>query len=301
MGLGYSKANHKVTKVTPMQSHVNHSKASMADRELGGMMETRTVRSLDALPQIHSTYERQLPPLRETLHGRCSAVPRPISFDIEMGNEETSIIKRHPPRRLQRLEPVDLPTILASEKLLNKADQTTKGLVSSAQPDKHTSGRRQHLHKMQMLELNRKRQEMKQMQAQAELRRNIHRDARINKQKMKELKAKKVRENVHRNNVDDEFITVEHDETFNFHHGSSWNGDTSEQCDTPEFYRSKNSKLELWLMKHRSGNEIICDSSSDESLDSCEREDKKIHHRPPLIRTKTERIPTFDEFFDQDF
>ncbi|XP_078518219.1 factor associated with metabolism and energy [Lissotriton helveticus] len=296
MGLGYSKTTHKLTKVAPMQTHGNHSTACLAD---SGMLETRIARSLD-VQQIQSSYERQLPPLRETLHGRCSAVPRPISFDIQLGNEETSIIKRHPPRRLQRLEPVDLPTILASEKLLNKADQTAKGLDSSAQPAKHMPRRRQHLHKMQMLELNQKRQEMKQLQAQAELRRKIHRDARINKQKMRELKARKVRENVHRNNVEDGFITVEHDDTFNLHHGSPWNGDTSEQCDTPEFYRSENSKLELWLMKHRPGNEIICDSSSDESQDSWGRDDKKIHHRPPLTRTKTERIPTFDEFFDQD-
>ncbi|XP_069494180.1 factor associated with metabolism and energy [Ambystoma mexicanum] len=287
MGSNHSRATQKVTKVTPAQTQEHGASPFSSDTGFTGRLETR------GAPSAESPWPRKtLPPLRETLHGRGPAVPGPIPFKSMAGNEEQSIIKKHPPRRLQKLEPIPLPSILTSE-------QTSKEMGNRWRAEKHNPGRRQHLHKMQMLEQNRKRQEMNQLQSQAELRRNLHLDAESTPQKTKRVKSKKVRGNVHRDG-EDEFIT-QSDGTLNLEHGFFWNGDFSKQCETPEFYRSKNSKLEMWLLKHRAGNEIICDSSSSESLDDWKGNENGMPPRPPLMRTKTERIPTFDEFFDQDF
>uniref|UniRef100_A0A8C3TA18 Uncharacterized protein n=1 Tax=Chelydra serpentina TaxID=8475 RepID=A0A8C3TA18_CHESE len=99
MGLSYSRAHHKVTKVAPAQTkeEVPTSPCCVDFTTL----EERSLCSFAAMEERNPVFQRQLPPLRETLYGRCSTVPRPISFDIMMEKGEKSIIKQHPPRRLQ--------------------------------------------------------------------------------------------------------------------------------------------------------------------------------------------------------
>ncbi|XP_029454096.1 uncharacterized protein CCDC198 [Rhinatrema bivittatum] len=308
MGLGYSKTSHKITKVAPMQNrrevHVSPHPASYG---FNGNAK-KGLSPLETMDKKGAVFEGQLPPLRETLHGRCSEVPRAISYDIMLESGETSIIKRHPPRRLQKLEPADLPTVLTSERLLKKQEAATtrkaEELDKKVQAAKQTTGIRQHLLKMQMLELNRKRQEIAQrnrLQSQAELKRCLQREARINKHKMRELKAQKVRENVQKNNDKEEFVTTEHDKSFNVDPGDTWNEGFIQQCYTPLYQPHKSSRLESWFMMHCADKDLFCDSSSDDSSDSWKREERRLQHKPVLIRTKTERIPVYDEFFDQEF
>ncbi|CAH2328793.1 Hypothetical predicted protein [Pelobates cultripes] len=82
-------------------------------------------------------------------------------------------------------------------------------IVSKVQTANRSSVNRQHLQNMRMREL-RKFEEMNHLQTQAELKRRVHREAKIDKHKM--------RENVLKNNEDDDFLSVEHDETFNIDH-----------------------------------------------------------------------------------
>ncbi|KAM4690508.1 factor associated with metabolism and energy [Rhinophrynus dorsalis] len=313
MGLNTSKFNHNVRKVTPLESQDVY----VSPANISGLNRQNRFPSIERLDQRSPTCGRQLPPLRETLYGRGSTAPKPISFDIPLEDGDTnSIIKRHPPRRLQRLEPIVLPTIMSAEQIVNKQEAVTarKGKVGArqfnandhdemekkVQTAKRSAARRQHIHKMQMQEINRKREEINNLQAQAELKRNIHREAKINKHKMKEIKARKTRENALKSNEDDEFLTVEHDKTFNVDDGDAWHWNITDPHNSSECRMQKNGKLEMWFKDFQGGHNMYSDSSSSDSLDSLIREDTMRHHRPALIRTKTEKIPTFDEFFDDE-
>ncbi|XP_050808690.1 uncharacterized protein CCDC198 [Gopherus flavomarginatus] len=308
MGLSYSRAHHKVTKVAPAQTReeVPTSPCTAAVCGFHSTLEERCLCSFAAMEERNQVFQRQLPPLRETLYGRCSTVPRPISFDIMMEKGETSIIKQHPPRRLQKLEPADLPQVIASERLLRQqegaAARKAKELEKRVQTAKYTSGRRQHLHKLQMLEMNRKREEMNHLQSQEELKKSLHREEKINKQKTRELKAEKVLETLQRNNYSEgeDLVPIEHDQTFNGDQGNTWDGEFLERHEMAESYPSQNSKVEMWFVKHQEPRDLFWDSSSTDS-DDWRRDERKLGRRPALVRTKTERIPLFDEFFDKEF
>ncbi|XP_068108110.1 factor associated with metabolism and energy [Hyperolius riggenbachi] len=296
MGLNSSKLNHKVRKVAPLDN-----KDVFVSPAINGL---NTYSDYGRMDNGSPMYERQLPPLRETLYGRGPIVPRPTSFDVPLDNGGTnSIIKKHPPRRLQKLEPAVLPTLLSAERVISKqeaaAARREKELEKKAGMSKNSGVRRQQLHKMQMQELNRRLEEMNRLQSQAEIKRNNRRESKINKQRVKEIRAKKVRENVMRCHEDEDFLPLEHDETFNMHHGNTWHWNTRDIASTPDCQLGKN-KLNLWFESRRQGAEPSYSSSSD-SLDSWIREDARSHRRPPLVRTHTEKIPTFDEFYDQDF
>ncbi|XP_054571463.1 uncharacterized protein CCDC198 isoform X3 [Eptesicus fuscus] len=220
MGLSHSKAHPRVIKVAPLQNKAEETpSAGPADFAFTQNLEEKSTYSLARLQDRSQALEGQLPPLRETWFGRYSAVPRAMYFDIPLEQGETSIIKRHPPRRLQKLEPIDLPQIITSERILSQREarmtRKAKELEKKTQIPMYTSGKRQYLHKMQMLEINRKRQE-----AQVELKKSLHREARINKEKPRNNTAKKILDSIPRDD-DGDFLTVLPDETLNPSPGES--------------------------------------------------------------------------------
>lgn len=102
MGLSHSKAHPRVTKVTPLQNKEEEEPPEIpVDLTFNQSLGERSCYSLDGLQYQRKALEGQLPPLRETWYGRYSAVPRAMYFDIPLERGEASIIKRHPPRRLQ--------------------------------------------------------------------------------------------------------------------------------------------------------------------------------------------------------
>ncbi|XP_040188446.1 uncharacterized protein CCDC198 [Rana temporaria] len=301
MGLNTSKLNHKVRKVVPLDG----KDVFVSPTTSSGFNGRNSYSNFGKMDHRNLIYERQLPPLRETLHGRGPIEHRPISFEVPLENGDTSsIIKKHPPRRLHKLEPAQLPSLVSTETIISKQEAAAarkgKVLEKKALMAKQSSVRRQHIHKMQMQEINRKREEMNHLKSQAEVKRNIHRESKINKHKMREMKANKVRGNAMRCHEDEDFLPVEHDETFNMDHGNSWHWTMRDVDGTPDCHLQKN-KLSLWFQLHKQGIETSCDSSSSDSLDSWIREDARSHQRPPLVRTRTEKIPTFDEFYDCEF
>ncbi|XP_043843740.1 uncharacterized protein CCDC198 isoform X3 [Dromiciops gliroides] len=269
MGSKHSKAHPRVTRVAPMQEKDSMSSpASSVDLVFSDTPEEQSLYSFPRLQEKKKTLDRQLPPLRETLYGKYSSgleVPRPISVDIPLEMGETSIIKRHPPRRFQELE-------------------------KRMQALTYSSGKRQYLHKMKMLEMNSKKQE-----AQAELKRSLHREARINKHKMRELKAKKVLENMPRNNDSEDFVTIEPDVPMNGKRDNEWNREFAKYPERSEYHPRKSDELRRWSLKQQVQDELFWDSSSTNSDESRKDERKSW----TLVRTKTEIIPLFDEFFDQ--
>ncbi|XP_025299046.1 uncharacterized protein CCDC198 isoform X1 [Canis lupus familiaris] len=297
MGLSHSKAHPRVTRVAPLQNkEVETPSASPVDFALNQNLEEKSSYLFARLQDRNKALEGQLPPLRETWCGRYSAVPRAMYFDIPLEHGETSIIKRHPPRRLQKLEPIDLPQVITSEMLLSQQEARTthrakQELEKKMQTPGYTPGKRQYLHKMRMLEMNRNRQE-----AQAELKKSLHREARIN-QKPRDHKAKKILQSIPRNprNDDGDLPILLPDETLNRRSpGNLQNEDFGEYQAMNDYCPQKIGKMETWLREQEAQGQLLWDSSSSDS-----EELKKSEKKPQaLVRTRTERIPLFDEFFD---
>ncbi|XP_070105263.1 factor associated with metabolism and energy isoform X4 [Equus przewalskii] len=195
---------------------------------------------------------------------------------------------------LMKLEPVDLPHVITSERLLSQQEAWTahkaKESEKKMQTPIHTSGKRQYLHKMQMLEMNRKRQE-----AQVELKKSLHREARINKQNLRDHKAKKILQSIPINDGG-ELLTLLPDETLNRSLGNSQNAELLEHQARNDCCPRKIGKMETWLREQEARGQLLGDSSSSDS-----DEVGKVEKKPrALVRTRTERIPLFDEFFDRE-
>ncbi|KFQ59118.1 Uncharacterized protein C14orf105, partial [Pelecanus crispus] len=295
MGLGSSKVHPKVTKVAPMHG----------GEDLPALTTPFWLSSLPGEPSLHPpaaaewgkpTFHWQLPPLRETWYGRASSGP--LSFNTVLEKGETSIIKQHPPRRPQRLEPAGPLQAIAPAKPWSQqevaASPKPKALEKRGQSPRHLPGRRQHLHKLQMLDLTRRRRE-------AELKRNLHREAKINKQKIKEFSPKKVLDTLQRDNSAEsrDLVPAEHNQHFHGDDcGNTWGRGLPRQHDGSELSTGKSRKVDLWFCRESRTRDLFWDTSSTGS-EEWEREEK-IYHKPTLVRTKTERISLFDDFFDKD-
>ncbi|XP_062474387.1 factor associated with metabolism and energy isoform X1 [Pezoporus occidentalis] len=283
MGLNSSKAHPKVTKVEPMRTGEDLPVLTTPYWH-PSMPEQPSLHPLAAAKWGNPTIHKELPPLRETWHGRASAGP--LSFNTVPEKGETSIIKEHPPRRPQKLEPACPLQAIAPVKPWSQqevaASPKPKALEKKGQSLRHLPGRRQHLHKLQMLDLTRRRQE-------AELKRNLHRETNINEQNMKEFSQKKVLDSLQRGKSTEsrDLVPAEHNQCFHGDdHGNMWDGGISRWHD------------EGWRMRELQMKDLFWDTSSTGS-EEWEKEEK-IYHKPMLVRTKTERVSVFDDFFDRD-
>uniref|UniRef100_A0A8I5ZW21 Coiled-coil domain containing 198 n=2 Tax=Rattus norvegicus TaxID=10116 RepID=A0A8I5ZW21_RAT len=293
MGLGHSKTHPQVIKVTPLQSQEAKTPSTCpVFFALNRNLEEKSSYSFTRLQEQNRTLE-QLPPLRETWYGRLPAVSRAVYLDIPLKHEETSIIKRHPPRRIQKLEPIDLPQAITSERLLCQQKASTK--PSPKENEKiqlplYTSGKRQYLHKMKMLEINHKRQE-----AQMELRRSLLSKAMRDMQKLKDHDGNKITQSKARSNGY-EVLIIPPDENI-YRDPDLENAQDEEFLDylTEDDYFVRNTgKVETWLRAQEAQGRFFWNSSSSDS-----GELEKEERRPQaLVRTKTEKIPLYDDFYD---
>ncbi|XP_039722445.1 factor associated with metabolism and energy isoform X3 [Pteropus medius] len=260
MGLSNSKSLPRVTKVAPLQIKEEETpSASPVDFAFNQNLEEKSSYSFARPQDLNKALEGQLPPLRETWYGRYSAVPRAMYFDIPLEQGETSIIKRHPPRRLQKLEPVDLPQVMTSERIPRPQEARTT-------------------HKAK---------------AQMELKKS-HREARINKQKLRDHKAKKILQSIPKND-DGDFLTLLPDETLNRSPGNLQNAEFLQHRTMNDYYPRKTGKMETWFREQEAWGQLLWGSSSSDSDELGDVEKKP----QALVRTRTERIPLFDEFFDR--
>ncbi|XP_044517979.1 uncharacterized protein CCDC198 isoform X7 [Gracilinanus agilis] len=270
MGSKHSKAYPRVTKVVPIQdkcpvsSPVNHIEVAFIDN-----LEKR---NLYSFARLHGQKKspKQLPPLRETENGRYSSgknknsmaiipdlnIPRPTSFDISVEKGETSIIKKHPPRRFQIFEPLG-PQVTNAEKFLtHKGAETTR-----------------------------------KKKAQAELKKNLHKEARINKHK-----AKKILENMQRNDNRKNSMTKKSDVLINGNKGNAQNRKFAKNHEQIEYNPRRSDILRRWSLKQQVQDEMLWDSSSTSS-DELDKNERKSWG---LLRTKTQRISVLDELLDQE-
>ncbi|XP_070605872.1 factor associated with metabolism and energy [Erythrolamprus reginae] len=311
MGLNSSKTHRKVTKVTPMPCKEREPKQPSG----------ATVYSFQTLPSSfvsssgrNPVLERQLPPLRETFCGRYPTVPRPNLLDPTQGegggssgggggggggSGGGSIIKQHPPRRLQKLEPFVLADNIPAAKYPNlqggTVTQKEKELERGEHFARHPPGRRQYLLQMKMLEIRK----------EAELKRRLQQEARLNKPKMRDHNVLGTLEYMRRtqSSDDEDQHSTEHEQTFNGSHGDLWHREFLKESGSPKSHLDQRDKVETWLLKQQATTESSSDASSTDTNNwsDCNGNFRKHYRRPALVRTKTERITLFDDFFDKEF
>ncbi|XP_052552631.1 uncharacterized protein CCDC198 [Tympanuchus pallidicinctus] len=290
MGLSSSKTHPRVTQVAPMLS---------SEEVLGDPSLHPTATTEHGHPITHG----QLPPLRQTGYGRASTGPFDFSTVLVGENGASSIIKLHPPRQPQRLEPAGTPRGITAAKPWRQQGMDgapkAKTLEKRGQSLRALPCRRQHLHKMQMLDLTRRRREV-------ELKRDLHREAKINKQKMEELGSEMVLDTLQRGDStrSQDLIPAECSLHFDSNTGNRGDGGFAghhARAGLPlGSSSSSSSKVGLWFCKEPRSRDLLWDTSSTDS-EEWEREDKKLYRRPPLVRTRTERVSLFDNFFDKEF
>ncbi|XP_078418823.1 factor associated with metabolism and energy-like [Cetorhinus maximus] len=316
MGSGWSKAHHKVIKVTPVPAgeagtcpRGERDGSSACRGPEGSLVAAGDFLTHGHLKAAHRWRVSELPPLTEVGCGARALpslrqVPRPISIDVTLDDGEKSIIKKHPPRRFERLEPINSGTVISSEKLLEKqrAANASEAQAQEIQAEigKQFSRRRQQIQKVQYVKKQRQ-QETIHLQEQTEMKRSLHLETRNNKQKIKDLGAKKAREREQNNNYQEDqyYIAIECDETFNTDDDNLWNNLISPMLFINDNFGNNNHfRIPNQLVKHQTQWNGSSNSSSNESLDCWMDNTRQSQHR--LMRTKTERILVFDEFFDQE-
>ncbi|XP_013204652.1 uncharacterized protein CCDC198 isoform X2 [Microtus ochrogaster] len=262
MGLGHSKHQSRVIKVTPLQSQEAETpSAGPVFYALNRNLEEKNSYPFLRLQDQNPALERQLPPLRETWYGRHPAVSRSMCLDIPLKHEESSIIKRHPPRRIQKLDPIDLPQVITSEQLLRQREARTE-------------------HKAE---------------AQVELMKSLQSAARLDMQKRKDHNDNKITQSLPRNDSYD-VITILPDETLNRDPGSSQDEEFLDYHRENDYCVRKIGKMEAWLREQDTQGQLFWSSSSYDS-DEFEKDQKRPQ---ALVRTRTERVPLYDEFYDRE-
>ncbi|XP_054828090.1 uncharacterized protein CCDC198 [Eublepharis macularius] len=296
MGLSHSKTHGQVTKVAPMPTKEGAPSPPGCVSVFGFQSPSteRSSSSFASLTERNPLSERHLPPLRENWFARYPSVPGPFSLDLKTEEGEPSIIKQHPPRRPQKLEPLILSKDVPSDKFLRQrsgaAAYTPKELEKRGPAVLHPTGRRrQHLHKMKILE----------MRQEAEQKRQLRQEATLGRPNKRGFKVRQKLSRVPQNDSSDEddLFAMEHDG----HLGDPWAGQLLKGHRFPETHRGPISKVESWLLNQQARKESFWDASSTDSDSWKESDEGKVSRKPALVRTKTERIQFFDEFFDQEY
>ncbi|XP_044292194.1 uncharacterized protein CCDC198 [Varanus komodoensis] len=299
MGLNSSKAPRKVTKVAPMPIKGDRlaPPSSGAVYTFQSSLQERNPSSTASWMGRNPASEKYLPPLRETWQGRYAAGPRLCPSEPAADGGEGSIIKQHPPRRLQKLEPFilakDIPLDKNASLQVDAVTRRAKELAKGGEAAMHPAGRRQYLLKMKMLEIRK----------EEELKRRLRQEARLIETKSRILHRQGALGHVQRHNRcedAEELFATELDPTFSRNHDNLWSGGLFKEHRPTESHHGQRSKVETWLLKQQ---EAQRDCSSDASSTDSDAWDSfgKPCRRHALVRTKTERISLFDEFFDQDF
>ncbi|XP_048394245.1 uncharacterized protein CCDC198-like [Stegostoma tigrinum] len=295
MGSGWSRGQRKLIQVRPLPA----AQAAICPgvQRYGSSRVDSSLVIHDHLKAASLRRGSELPPLKEVRNGthalpNLRQVPRAFSFESSLDDGERSIIKKHPPRKFERLEPINCGTVITSEKPEGRQRACkTQAQEMQAEIAKQFSRRRQKIQKMQY-EKQRSQQEAIRLQGQTALKRSLHLDTGKTKQKIKDLGAKKARETAQNNTHQDQYYIAVDDD-------NPWNDFISPMLFINDNAGNNNDfRINEQFMKDPAIWNISSNSSSNESLACWMDNTRQSQHR--LMRTKTERILVFDEFFDQE-
>ncbi|XP_043553677.1 uncharacterized protein CCDC198-like isoform X2 [Chiloscyllium plagiosum] len=281
MGSGWSRGQHKLIRVRPVPAsqagicpgvhgsrRTSSSLVAAGDWLTHGHLKAASLLGRSELPPLKAVRNgsRPLPSLRQ--------IPHASSFESPLDDGERSIIKKHPPRKLE-----------AQEVQAEIANQFSR--------------RRQQIQKIQY-EKQRRQQEAIHLQEQTELKRNLALETGNSNKKIKDVGAKKAREAAQNNSHQDQcYIAIAYDDTFSKDDDNPWNDFISPMLfinDNAD--NNKHFRISKQFMKNPTTWNNSSNSSSNDSL--AYWMDNTRQSRRSLMRTKTERILVFDDFFDQE-
>ncbi|XP_072424903.1 factor associated with metabolism and energy-like [Chiloscyllium punctatum] len=309
MGSGWSRGQHKLIRVRPVpacqagicpgvQRHGSRrtscSLVAAGDWLTHGHLKAASLLGRSELPPLKEVRNgsRPLPSLRQ--------IPHAFSFESPLDDGERSIIKKHPPRKLEKLEPINCGTVITSEKSEGRQRACkTQAQEVQAEIANQFSRRRQQIQKIQY-EKQRRQQEAIHLQEQTELKRNLALETGNSNEKIKDVGAKKAREAAQNNSHQDQcYIAIAHDETFSKDDDNPWNDFISPMLFINDNADNNNHfRISKQFMKNPTTWNNSSNSSSNDSL--AYWMDNTRQSRRSLMRTKTERILVFDDFFDQE-
>ncbi|XP_064603775.1 factor associated with metabolism and energy-like [Liolophura sinensis] len=171
-----------------------------------------------------------------SLPGQTRFDPGPkggIAFDVSLdGNKVNSLILKHPPKKLQRLEPLNHPK-LSADMLLEKQkiaeEKRQHELQKKREVSQKGSRRRRDLLRAREFEREQTSQQIEDSLKTADEMRAAKQKEIIEKQKKREERAKRVRQRAKQMNeaAECDIPELEKDETFNAEDDEDWNDDSN--------------------------------------------------------------------------
>lgn len=157
-------------------------------------------------------------------------VPKSVAFEVVLDeNKSESLIKKHPPLRLQKLEPLSMP-LLTPEMLAEKQrladEKRERELQRKASASKKKSQRRREIAKAQEIAQEIQQKEVLQREKTVENLRSAKLAEIQEKQRIQEERRKRARERAKKLNQEDQqevgMIEVEKDDHYNADDDDSW-------------------------------------------------------------------------------
>ncbi|KAK7506932.1 hypothetical protein BaRGS_00001783 [Batillaria attramentaria] len=160
-------------------------------------------------------------------------VKKPVAFDVSLDGQNTEILLNRKPRRLQTLEPLNVPRFSAeqlAEKQRQAEEKREKMRQKRMSASKKSSRRRQELMRAKEFEMEQQLQQEKALDdhlKQAELKREARLKEIQEKQRIRDERARRARERAKKLNAEpqEDTFDVEKDEQFNASDVDSWLGD----------------------------------------------------------------------------
>lgn len=160
-------------------------------------------------------------------------LPKAVAFDVSLDGQNTEILLSRKPRKLQTLEPLNVPKLSAeqlAEKQRQAEEKREKMRQKRASASKKASRRRQELMRAKEFEMQQQLQQEKALDEQQRLA-ELKREARLKeiqeKQRIRDERAHRARERAKKLNEapQEDTFDVEKDEQFNASDVDSWLGD----------------------------------------------------------------------------
>ncbi|XP_071161329.1 uncharacterized protein LOC143069502 isoform X1 [Mytilus galloprovincialis] len=231
-------------------------------------------------------------------------VPKSVAFEVLLDeNKSDSLIKKHPPMRIQKLEPLSLP-VLTPEMLAEKQrladEKRERELQKRASASRKKSQRRREILKAQEIAQDLQQKEVQQQFLTREKTVENLRSAKLaeiqEKQRLQEERRKRARERAKKINTEDQqevgMLEVEKDDHYNADDADSWlNGDDNNNDNPSEpgdrVYNGRTSPS-----KNTNHRECPPSASTVDSYDNA-------YNRKTSGKTRAEQINSqTDDFFD---
>ncbi|XP_074658648.1 uncharacterized protein LOC141911556 [Tubulanus polymorphus] len=228
-------------------------------------------------------------------------VPKPIAFDVSLDENETAeIIKKHPPKRLQRLAPIEGASKLTADMLIEKQktaeEKRMNELEKVKELSRRSSRRRSQIEEARKFSLARQKTGIEEQQLTADKKREARLNEIKEKQRLREERAQRAREKAKRISMmadEDADIEVEKDTEFNQDDDvDSWLDDENLDESEPTYNNNKDKENKVKSVDSGYYGTRGISASTNDNFD--QQHPRKL---PPINQTAAEPR-CIDDFFD---